>query len=331
MKKLVLSVLVFATLFSCQKDDFSNQVTTPNNSLSLVNKRGCGSHEYLLEQLKKDPSLAARMQQIQNFTNQQINLSESRLLANGKIEIPVVFNILYNTASQNIPDSQLDSQIAILNQDFNAANTDFGLVPNIWSSIKANIGITFVKANVIRKFTTKTTWTGNEMKIALSPTTGGINAISPTTKLNFWIVNSLMSSSGGVLLGRSSFPGEPAATDGIVVDYRYVGKNGVGSGPYYNLGRTATHEIGHWMNLEHIWGNATCGNDLVGDTPTAQGPNYDVPAFPTYGACSTTIPMMTMNYMDYTDDKAMYMFTNGQKARMNAVFAVAGPRASFRN
>ncbi len=94
------------------------------------------------------------------------------------------------------------------------------------------------------------------------------------------------------------------------------------------LGRTATHEVGHWVNLRHIWGDATCGNDYVGDTPTAHGANYSCPG--TIAGCISGEREMTMNYMDYTDDRCMYMFTNGQKTRVDAVFAVGGPRASFR-
>ena len=95
----------------------------------------------------------------------------------------------------------------------------------------------------------------------------------------------------------------------------------------YNKGRTATHEIGHWLNLRHIWGDATCGNDQVSDTPTHNGYNGGCPAYPHYSTCSGSPVEMTMNYMDYTDDACMYMFSTGQAARMQA--ALAGPRVSL--
>jgi hypothetical protein len=83
------------------------------------------------------------------------------------------------------------------------------------------------------------------------------------------------------------------------------------------------------MNLRHIWGDATCGSDLVSDTPTHNAANSGVPAYPHYSTCSGNPVEMTMNYMDYTDDRGMYMFSNGQKSRMSAVFVSGGARASF--
>jgi hypothetical protein len=101
------------------------------------------------------------------------------------------------------------------------------------------------------------------------------------------------------------------------------------SGAPYNLGRTATHEVGHWLNLRHIWGDATCGDDLVGDTPLHNTANYGCPAAGHRSTCTGTPIEMTMNYMDYTDDACMYMFSAGQSTRMNALFATGGTRASM--
>jgi hypothetical protein len=133
---------------------------------------------------------------------------------------------------------------------------------------------------------------------------------------------------GGGILGYAQFPGGNPATDGVVVDDNAFGDIGTAAAPY-GLGRTATHEIGHWLNLRHIWGDATCGNDFVNDTPVAQSSNGGCPPFPKYGSCSTTTPMMTMNYMDYTYDACMYMFTVSQNTRMQASFATGGGRNSF--
>jgi hypothetical protein len=117
-----------------------------------------------------------------------------------------------------------------------------------------------------------------------------------------------------------------------VCDSKYVGVTANTAGAYpYNLGRTATHEVGHWMNLRHIWGDATCGSDLVADTPNHNAANYGVPTYPHLSTCTVTPIEMTMNFMDYTDDRGMYMFTNGQKSRMTALFASGGVRAGFRN
>ena len=157
---------------------------------------------------------------------------------------------------------------------------------------------------------------------------GGIDPTSPTTKLNIWVVNKMISQ-GKTILGYAQFPGGSSSTDGVVLGYNYTGRTGVVSAPF-NLGRTATHEVGHWMNLRHIWGDATCGNDQVADTPIHNAPNSGVPAVGHRSTCTGTPLEMFMNYMDYTDDRGMYMFSLGQKARMDAIFAIGGARASFR-
>ena len=175
---------------------------------------------------------------------------------------------------------------------------------------------------MIRKSTTKTSWgTNDSMK---KTSTGGIAPTSPTTKLNYWVCTI-----GGGILGYAQFPGGSSATDGVAIDSRYTGTIGTATYPF-NLGRTATHEIGHWMNLRHIWGDATCGSDLVSDTPTHNAPNYGVPAVGHKSTCSGTPFEMYMNYMDYTDDRGMYMFSSGQVSRMAAIFSSTGARKSFR-
>ena len=314
MKKICLSLAALLLLFSCQEDEKTV------NTDARVSKRTCVSHEVLERQLKENPELAIKMNQIEDFT---MNTMTNGRLVNGRIEIPVVFNVLYRTASENISDAQLQSQLDVLNADFNATNSDFNQVPTLFSGVKANVGITFVLDRVIRKATTKTSWgTRDAMK---KNKQGGIDPTTPTTKLNFWVCTI-----GGGILGYAQFPGGASSTDGVVVDSKYVGvTSNSGSAYPYNLGRTATHEVGHWMNLRHIWGDTTCGSDLVADTPTHNTANYGVPTYPHYSTCTGTPVEMTMNYMDYTDDRGMYMFTTGQKARINAIFVSGGARFSF--
>lgn len=280
--------------------------------------RGCASHEVHEQQLRENPELAIKMAEIERFTQ---NAIANGRLVNGKIEIPVVVNVLYKTTAENISLTQIQSQIDVLNKDFNALNSDFNQVPSVFSGVKANVGISFVLDAVYRKSTTKKSWgTNDAMK---KSTQGGMNPTSPTTKLNLWVCTI-----GGGILGYAQFPGGSSATDGVVIDSRYFGTTGTATAPF-NKGRTATHEVGHWMNLRHIWGDATCGNDLVSDTPTHNAANYGMPAFPHYSTCTGTPIEMTMNYMDYTDDAGMYMFSNGQKSRMLAIFASGGSRFSF--
>lgn len=314
MKKILLAATLIALLTSCNNEEQTKDQETKLN----FEKRGCASHEVLQDQLRENPELAIKMNDIESFTEKAIRQGR---LVNGKIVIPVVVNVLYRTTAENISLSQIQSQIDVLNKDFNAQNSDFNQVPVVFSGVKANVGISFELDQVIRKSTTKSSWgTRDAMKKSKQ---GGINPTSPSTKLNLWVCTI-----GGGILGYAQFPGGSSATDGVVIDSKYLGTTGTATYPF-NLGRTATHEIGHWMNLRHIWGDATCGNDQVADTPLHNTANYGVPAYPHYSTCTGTPIEMTMNYMDYTDDRGMYMFSEGQKSRMAAVFASGGPRNSF--
>jgi hypothetical protein len=314
MKKIVLSTFVALVLFSCQND----KTESTDLEASAVAQRGCATQDVLEAQLKADPTLAIRMNEIEAFTENKLLTGK---LVNGKVQIPVIVNVLYRTAAENISDAQIQTQIDVLNKDFNAQNSDYNSVPALFSGVKANVEISFVLEKVNRKSTTKTSWgTADAMKKTAS---GGMAPTSPTTKLNLWACTI-----GGGILGYAQFPGGKSATDGVVIDSKYFGLSGSAAAPY-NLGRTGTHEVGHWMNLRHIWGDATCGSDLVSDTPTHNAANYGVPAYPHYSTCTGTPVEMTMNYMDYTDDNGMYMFTLGQKSRMAAIFLSGGPRAAF--
>jgi hypothetical protein len=262
------------------------------------------------------------MAAIENFTSRFEQMAQNpsaNRWVNGVIEIPVVVNVLYKTAAQNISDAQINSQITVLNNDYQALNADYSQTPSLFQSLRSgNTNIRFVLDKINRKSTTKSSWGTND---AMKKAANGITPTSPTTKLNIWVCNL----SGGIL-GYAQFPGGSSATDGVVIDDNAFGTTGTVSSPY-NKGRTATHEIGHWLNLRHIWGDASCGNDLVNDTPTQQTSNFGCPSFP-HKTCSNNGDM-SMNYMDYTDDACMYMFTLGQKTRMQAVFASGGPRNSF--
>ncbi|OJH11488.1 peptidase M43 [Flavobacterium psychrophilum] len=319
MKKLLLTASVVFFMFSCQKDENVSDVQH-DVTINASAHRGCASQEVLERQLRENPALASRMAEIERYTE---NAMATGRIVNGKIEIPVVFNVLYRTAAENISLVQLQSQIDALNKDFNALNTDYS-TSNPFNAVKANVGVSFVLDQVIRKSTTKTSWGTNDAMKKTSA--GGLAPTSPTTKLNYWVCTI-----GGGILGYAQFPGGSSATDGVAIDSKYTGVTISSSASYpYNLGRTATHEIGHWMNLRHIWGDTTCGSDLVSDTPTHDSANFGVPATGHTSTCSGAPLEMYMNYMDYTDDRGMYMFSLGQKSRMNALFAVGGARASFR-
>ncbi|MBT9393239.1 T9SS type A sorting domain-containing protein [Hymenobacter sp. NST-14] len=292
--------------------------------------RQCSTMENLEAQLAADPGMAQRMAAIESRTQQFVDNPMARRTA-ATITIPVVVHVLYNTAAQNISDAQIQSQLDVLNQDFSKTNPDVSKTPAAFAGLAANANLQFVLAKrtptgaattgIERKSVSVTSWgTDDRMKKA---STGGLNAWDATKYLNLWVCNL----SGGVL-GYAQFPGGPVATDGVVILTSAFGKGGSSSAPF-NLGRTGTHEVGHWLNLRHIWGDASCGNDLVSDTPTQQTSNYGCPSFPKVTCSNGPNGDMFMNYMDYTDDACMYMFSNGQSARMNALFASGGARAAL--
>ena len=332
MKKiLVLPVLLSLLVFSCTKmaqdpmgnvPDLSSTVEIPVNANGIPFQKSCASHEVHQQQLKDNPGLAKKMAEIEAFTKKvSLDPSAYRLVSPGVYEIPVVVNVLYRTAAENISAAQIQSQIDVLNADFEGTNSDISLLlSTAFNDVKSgNTNIKFVLDQVVKKSTTKTSWrTNDDMK---KSSKGGINPTSPTTKLNVWVCT--LSNS---ILGYAQFPGGSSATDGVVILNTAFGNTGTAKAPF-NKGRTATHEVGHWLNLRHIWGDATCGSDLVDDTPTHNTSNGGCPPAGHRSTCAGTPVEMTMNYMDYTYDACMYMFSAGQKTRMLATFSAA--RSSF--
>ncbi len=261
------------------------------------------------------------MEAIEEFTARFTkNPSAFRLLSNGVIQIPVVVNVVYNKVAENISLSQIQSQIDVLNADYSGTNKDINKVPKYFTGVKAgDVNVRFILDTVIRVLTKKTSFSTNDgVKKSAG---GGIAPTSPLTKLNMWTCNL-----GNNILGYAQFPGGNPATDGVVILYNAFGLTNLVP---YDKGRIATHEIGHWFNLRHIWGDATCGNDFVDDTPLHTGANFGCPPEGIRSTCVGTPIMMTMNYMDYSDDPCLYMFSAGQKTRMNATFVVGGPRNTF--
>lgn len=244
------------------------------------------------------------------------------------ITIPVVVHVVYNSTnpSENISDQQILSQINALNADYRKLNSDTNLIPSSFWPIASDSKIEFCLASrdpngqattgITRTSTTTLEFSSdNAVKSAAS---GGHDNWDPQHYLNFWVCNL-----GGGLLGYAQFPADlstSASTDGVVIGYKYFGTTGTVISPY-NLGRTATHEVGHWLNLRHIWGDAACGDDFVNDTPTQEQANYSCPSFPHVTCGNGPNGDMFMNYMDYVDDRCMQMFSTGQKQRIQATLA----------
>lgn len=293
-------------------------------------QRDCSTMDNLEYRKQQDPQLEARMQQIEEFTRQRIQeMGPQESISGNIITIPVVVHVIYRTAQENISDAQIQSQIDVLNEDFRRTNAD---ADNRWSQA-VDTEIQFCLASVdpngnpttgiTRKSSTTSAWgTNDAMKRASS---GGVNPWNTSEYLNMWVCNI-----GGGILGYAQFPGGSAATDGVVMGPQYFGSSQKGTGFYlsapFDLGRTTTHEVGHYLNLRHIWGDGGCSvDDFVSDTPTSDAPNYG--CTPTHVSCSSTD--MVQNYMDYSDDGCMNLYTAGQKARMRAILNAGGSRRSL--
>ena len=285
----------------------------------FAQQRNCPSHEILQDQLQLDPERAARLEALEEFTRNFRGADDKAIQT-----IPVVVHVVYRTSTENISLAQIQSQMQVLNDDFRRLNAD---ADNVWGQA-ADSEIEFCLATVdpngnatdgiIRQSTTVSSFGTNDR--VKSASQGGSNAWPADKYMNMWVCNI-----GGGILGYAQFPGGPASTDGVVMDYRYFGTTGTAQAPF-NLGRTATHEVGHYLNLRHIWGDGGCGaSDFVSDTPDSDGPNYGCALGNV--ACGTTD--MVQNYMDYSDDACMNLFTAGQKARMLAT--LAGSRSSLVN
>ena len=334
MNKLYMSALMLLGLSTSALAQDARISVSRAPEGGAITRRACGSMDVLEAQLAADPALGQRMAAIEAHAKRVLTDRTLQRTAAGTVIIPVVVHVLYNTAAQNISDAQVQSQIDVLNEDFRKLNADASKTPAQFAGLAADANVQFVLAKrtptggatngIIHKQTKTASWSTNDA--VKNSKRGGDDAWDATKYLNLWACNL-----GQGLLGYAQFPGGSASTDGVVILYSAFGSRAkYSAGTYtttYDLGRTATHEVGHWLNLRHIWGDASCGNDLVSDTPTQQTSNYGCPTFP-HVTCSNSGDM-SMNYMDYTDDKCMYMFSTGQSQRMNALFATGGARVGL--
>ena len=283
-------------------------------------RRSCGTMAVHMMLLEKNPSFRARQFRLeQDFTRRRsagVSLDKLKVVTVG-----VVVNVVYQSSAQNISEAQVRSQIDVLNRDFGAKNPDKAKVPTPWKGLVTDSRIRFKLQGITRTKTTKTSFTYDDAVKKAS--TGGIAPKDPAKYLNLWVC-----ALGGGLLGYAQFPEGPAATDGVVINYRAFGTTGTAQAPFKG-GRTATHEVGHYFNLRHIWGDTEdcSGTDYVPDTPNCAGPNYGTPTFPTVTCNNGPNGDMFMNYMDYVDDAAMFMFTAQQVLRMRAT--LDGPRSGL--
>ncbi len=257
------------------------------------------------------------------------------------ILIPVVVHVIHNGTpvgeGSNIPFSQIESQIRTLNEDFRRQNPDASQTPQEFLGVAADSRIEFVLAKqdprglptdgVHRVQGPNNTYSPNDAGLI-----GQLALWPPEDYLNIWVVPLVNPFIGYATFPVSdlpglSFPASSRETDGVTVDFRYFGQGG--SAVSGSRGRTLTHEVGHFLGLRHIWGDGDCNaDDFVSDTPNQDGPNTICRTSPRV-TCNTRD--MVENYMDYTTDVCMNIFTQGQVERMEVVLANSPRRASLVN
>lgn len=327
MKKISIPFLSLVLLMTACNKQESKVADVPEEAQMAADAkptRQCASDEVLQQQIAKDPQRGRNLEMLELKTQAYKGGTESLLRAAGRLYVPVIVHVVLPNPAQ-VTDAQIQSQIDVLNADFNRQNSELQnqsiyLAGYNYNNV-ANCDIEFVVKGIVRKVGGTATFGSNDAVKKSSQ--GGSDAVNATTHMNMWVCDL---SSG--LLGYAQFPGGSASTDGVVIDYQAFGKNA--TYPMYsqfNLGRTATHEVGHWVNLRHIWGDRRCGDDFVGDTPAHDDANGGCPSTTHRSRCTGKPLEQWMNYMDYTDDRCMYMFSGGQKTRMDA--AIDNSRAAY--
>jgi hypothetical protein len=300
----------------------------------------CITDEYLAIRKAADPTIQDRMDSIENRTEIWIS-NHPRMEMKYRITIPVVVHVVWyiDSADQNISDAQVQSQIEVLNEDYNRQNADTINTPSYFKSIASRVPFEFCLASrdpngnwtngIVRKSTTNPCIGGYGLDDVKCPSLGGDTAWDPNSYLNIWVC----AVSSGIL----GWCPPPAGTlyygDGAVVNYQAFGRGPFNLLSHYNLGRTTTHEVGHWLNLFHPWGQGggnccTC-SDYCYDTPYQDGPTFGCPSGPQISCNNGPNGNMYEVYMDYTDDACMNMFSFGQCSRMMAT--INGVRQQFLN
>lgn len=338
MEKKLLSLLAVVSLCSQAIFAQDNSAKPP---------RVCGQL-YMQQETEKIANAAKQRNETDVVINDWIKKNENTPQAT--VIIPVVVHVLYTTAQMNadVSDAIIKSQIDILNKDYAANNADYSTIGTAFNSIKGNPNFQFCLATVdpkgsattgiTRTFTTDTSFeiTTEEAKFTAK---GGHDIWAPSHYLNIWVCPQIQYTIQGVgiqypIQGYCQFPnqaGKDSTTDGAMIDYRAFGKT-TKAYPYpfgfFSLGRTTTHEVGHWFNLHHIWGDAsspTCSDDDgVSDTPVQYGPDYgdfntgDCPTAPTPSCSNGVNGDFWMDYMNYATDKCEVAFTKGQATVMQA-------------
>lgn len=281
---------------------------------SVAAVQRCGFQQQLEYELRTNPNKVARVAQ---------PIVDPVSDDGRKFSIRVKVHVLYNTPQQNISEEQIRSQFAVLNNDYGGSNSDRSYVSPMFQPLIGTPNVEFVLDSIDRKQVSQPLWYG-DFEI---PSAAGVLPVDPDHFVNIWVVN-LGGPAGPDDVGTLGFGFMPPASptnDGVVMDYRAFGTIGTANAPY-NLGRTLTHEIGHYFGLWHPFGDEVGSNgasifgcdhseDYVADTPTTNGPSYGCyDAVRPVQQCNHAI--ITENFMDYGDDRCITMFTQGQVTRI---------------
>lgn len=295
---------------------------------SAFAQRECRSYDYQ-QKLLQDPAVATSHAAVENFIlHHQSGNPTARVDQVSIIKIPVIIHVLYHYNTEDLSDDQVRSQITALNRDFRKKNADTSNIPSYFAPFSADCSIEFVLAKVdprgrgttgiIHKYTPIAKWEMDD-KIKFSSEMGD-DAWDARSYLNIWVGTMTR------VIGYSTFPGDAPEKDGVVLSNTVFGITNSGA---YNKGRTAVHEIGHWLSLRHLWGDADCGDDGVADTPKQGTFTNGCPSTIRTSCGNAPYGDMYMDYMDFTNDNCLLMFTKGQMQRMRALFDPGGPRNSI--
>lgn len=346
------AILSIWGLFSPSLDSLGQSLTPLGNS-SLSGASSAHSHTdkcahtLIQEKMEKDMGYFGSEGFFEDWLDQKItsrrNSPQIARIQEDPRLIPVVVHVIHNGTSvgsgANIPDSQILEQIRILNEDFRRLNADATLTPAQFLPVAADANIEFVLAKqdpdgfptngIVRVQGTKTTYDPNTDATAI----GQLSQWNPEEYMNIWVVPLVSPYIGYASFPVSDLPGlnfspTPANIDGVTIDYRYFGVGGTAVSA--SLGRTATHEVGHYFGLRHIWGDGGCDvDDFVTDTPTQDSSNSVCNSNPSKTSCG--VSNMIQNYMDYTPDACMNLFTLGQVERFNVVLENSPRRVTLVN
>ncbi len=300
----------------------------------------CKTNYIRQQNIDKNPEIINEINRINQYTKEWISNYSKVAKIRYVVTVPIVVHVLWRVSDENINDTQIISQIDVLNRDFRKLNSNYNNTPSAFKTIAADVEIEFCLAatdpfgNATNGITRTQITVDNigETELWYESTNGGKDPWDYTKYINIWVCD--MGDDG--TLGFATPPGTayPSESDGIVIGSQYFGTTGTAANSAPNhLGRTTTHEMGHYFNLEHVWGpgDGGCGeDDFVDDTPLQEFDSWGCPTFPLLDNCTSTGNGVNFNnYLDYSDDDCMTMFTEGQKLRMLA--ALNGPRESILN